>query len=331
MNPLKLKKYILVFDFFLFTAIVGLGILIIEFDYQGRSNGRKAAGEAIVPGLPGPFAKVNRTPPDVKDLYYSGSYKDADTIPQTRNGGNTANPVVRQTQKTTPPNMVLTGIIFRPNSSKSYAFFFFNSNSTQDMAQVGEWVNGWRVEKILRDRVILKKKESEWTLLINEGGGGVAVKPRAGSASLSNASQSKTGTSPVKKEVDRFWRELPQKRLPYVNIGKKDFKLINDMASGFAKGKSGGVDTSWVVDEGRVLGLKLSNMPKDHPLAKYGAKKGDILLSVNGDDLDEDVKKFPMKMRDMYMKYREKDFSKNPAYFLIKRGDEVLELRFFVK
>lgn len=141
----------------------------------------------------------------------------------------------------------LVGTIILGN--KEYALI--NAGGYQKFVKTGDKINGYKVDKIEKYKVILSKNGKKYLL---------TVKLNAAKIGLS----SKMKSVESKEEVYKVDRRFVQEKT--ANIGK----IMKD------------IFIAPVVKNGETIGFKFRYIKPGSLLYKYGLRSGDLILSVNG-------------------------------------------------
>jgi len=208
------------------------------------------------------------------------------------------------------PSLVLIGVVVSKDASSSVATLQNKQTGKTDTLRIGERILDFTLDQVFENRIILKKGERSFQILLGKGRVIRAVEPvqrkpaEAQMPVLKNNPLENPGLDPnvIKKE---FNRSEIERRL------EKEWALIIEK-------------TRFVPNmvKGNISGFKILNFPENTILTEIGIVKNDILKEINGVELNNVAMMF-----DLFDRF------KNDSQFNVSilRGGKLLRILYLLK
>jgi type II secretion system protein C len=208
------------------------------------------------------------------------------------------------------PSLVLIGVVVSKDALSSVATLQDKQTGKTHVLKIGEKILDLTLDQVLKNRVILKKGERSFQILLGKGSMIKAVKPvqRKPDEVQMSLPQDQPGESPgldantIRKEFDRSEVE---RRL------EKEWSLIIEK-------------TRFVPNmvKGNISGFKILNFPEKTILSEIGIIKNDIIKEINGVELNNVAQMF-----DLYERF------KNDSQFNVSilRGGKFFRILYLLK
>ena len=208
------------------------------------------------------------------------------------------------------PSLVLIGVVVSKNASSSVATLQDKQTGKTQVLKIGEKILDLTLDQVFKNRVILKKGERSFQILLGKGSMIKAVKSvqRKPDEVQMPAPKDEPMESPgldantIRKEFDRSEVE---RRL------EKEWSLIMEK-------------TRFVPNmvKGNISGFKILNFPEKTILTEIGIVKNDIIKEINGVELDNIAMMF-----DLYDRFK----NDNQFNVSILRGGNLLRILYLLK
>jgi general secretion pathway protein C len=208
------------------------------------------------------------------------------------------------------PSLVLIGVVVSKDASSSVATLQDKQSGKINVLRVGEQILNFTLDQVFDNRVILKKGERSFQILLGKGSMIKAVKPvqrkpvevqkplpqnePVGPAGLdANVIRKEFDRSEVERRLEKEWSEIIEKTRFVPNMVK-----------------------------GNISGFKILNFPEKTILTEIGIVKNDIIKEINGVELSNVAQMF-----DLYTRF------KNDSQFNVSilRGGKLIRYLYFLK
>ncbi|HEB35496.1 hypothetical protein LCGC14_0824830 [marine sediment metagenome] len=208
------------------------------------------------------------------------------------------------------PSLVLIGVVVSTNASSSVATLQNKQSGKTDIIKIGEKILDFTLHQVFYNRVILKKGERSFQLILGKGRMIKAVKPaqkKPDEAQLPGPKDEPTGgpgldaniirkefnRSEIEKRLEKEWAEIIEKT-----------KFVPNMV------------------KGNISGFKILNFPENTILTEIGIVKNDIIKEINGAELNNVAMMF-----DLFDRF------KNDSQFNVSilRGGKLLRIFYLLK
>jgi type II secretion system protein C len=208
------------------------------------------------------------------------------------------------------PSLVLIGVVVSKDASSSVVTLQDKQTGKTHVLRIGEKILDFTLDQVFKNRVILKKGERSFQILLGKGSMIKAVKPvqRKPDEVQMPVPQDLPGENPglnaniIRKEFDRSEVE---RRL------EKEWSLIIEK-------------TRFVPNmvKGNISGFKILNFPEETILTEIGIVKNDIIKEINGVELNNVAQMF-----DLYNRF------KNDSQFNVSilRGGKLLRILYLLR
>lgn len=208
------------------------------------------------------------------------------------------------------PSLVLIGVVVSKNVSSSVATLQNKQTGKTEIIKIGERILDFTLHQVFYNRVILKKGERSFQIILGKGRMIKAVKPvqrKQDEAQLpvpKNNPLERPGLDPniIRKEFNRSEIERRFEKEWALIIEKT--KFVPNMV------------------KGNVSGFKILNFPENTILTEIGLVKNDILKEINGVELNNVAMMF-----DLFDRF------KNDSQFNVSilRGGKLLHILYILK
>ncbi len=208
------------------------------------------------------------------------------------------------------PTLVLIGVVVSNDASSSVATLQNKQTGKTDIIKIGERILDFTLLQVFDNRIILKKGERSFQIILGKGRMIKAVKPvqrKPDEAQLPALKDEPIGGSGLDANIIRkeFNRSEIEKRL------EKEWALIIEK-------------TRFVpnIVKGNISGFKILDFPENTILTEIGLVKNDILKEINGAELNNVAMMF-----DLFDRF------KNDSQFNISilRGGKLLRILYLLK
>lgn len=208
------------------------------------------------------------------------------------------------------PSLVLIGVVVSEDASSSVATLQDKQTGKTNVLKIGEKILDFTLDQVFKNRVILKKGERSFQILLGKGSMIKAVKP-------------------VQQKQDKAQFPVPKDepiKNPALdaNVIKKEFnrseverRLEKEMALIMEK-------TRFVPNmvKGNISGFKILSFPENTFLSDIGIIKNDIIKEINGVELNSVAMMF-----DLYDRFK----NDNQFNVSILRGGKLLQILYLLK
>jgi type II secretion system protein C len=208
------------------------------------------------------------------------------------------------------PSLVLIGVVVSKNASSSVATLQNKQSGKTDIIKIGERILDFTLHQVFDNRIILKKGERSFQIILGKGRMIKAVKPvqrKADEAQLPALKDKSIGGPGLDANIIRkeFNRSEIERRL------EKEWALIIEK-------------TRFVPNmvKGNISGFKILDFPENTILTEIGLVKNDILKEINGAELNNIAMMF-----DLFDRF------KNDSQFNVSilRGGKLLRILYLLK
>ena len=208
------------------------------------------------------------------------------------------------------PSLVLIGVVVSKDASSSVATLQNKQTGKTDTLRIGERILDFTLDQVFANRIILKRGEKSFQILLGKGSGIKAVqtiqrKPAGAQMPLPkdtpvenpgldpNIIRKEFNRSEVEKRLEREWAEILEKTRFVPNMVK-----------------------------GNISGFKILSFPENTILTDIGIIKNDVIKEINGVELNNVAMMF-----DLYDRF------KNDSQFNVSilRGGKLLRILYFLK
>jgi type II secretory pathway component PulC len=217
------------------------------------------------------------------------------------------------------PSLVLIGVVVSKDASSSVATLQNKQTGKTNIIKIGERILDFTLDQVFDNRIILKKGERSFQILLGKGSKIRAVKPvqRKQAEIKMPVPKNNPLESPgldsnvIKKE---FNRSEIERRL------EKEWALIIEKTRFVPNMVKGNIVPNMV--KGNISGFKILNFPEKTLLTEIGIVKNDIIKEINGVELNNVAMMF-----DLYDRF------KNDSQFNVSilRGGKSLRILYLLK
>jgi type II secretion system protein C len=213
-------------------------------------------------------------------------------------------------QETRLPSLVLIGVVVSKDASSSVATLQNKQTGKTKILKIGEKILDFTLHQVFENRIILKKGEKSFQILLVKGSIIKAVEP--------------VQRKPAEVQMPVLKDEPVESPGSDPNIIKKEFKrseverrFENEWALIMEK-------TRFIPNlvEGGVSGFKILNFPENTILSEIGIVKNDIIKEINGVELDN-----MEKLLDLYNRFK----NDNQFEVRVLRGGKLLRILYLLK
>ena len=208
------------------------------------------------------------------------------------------------------PSLVLIGVVVSKDASSSVATLQNKQTGKTKILRIGERILDFTLHQVFENRIILKKGERSFQILLGKGSTIKAVEPvqRKSAEVQIPVPKDKPVESPgldaniIKKE---FNRSEVERRL------EKEWALILEK-------------TRFIPNmvKGNISGFKILNFPENTILTEMGIVKNDVIKEINGVELNNVAMMF-----DLYDRFK----NDNQFNVSILRGGKLLRILYLLK
>jgi type II secretory pathway component PulC len=208
------------------------------------------------------------------------------------------------------PSLTLIGVVVSKDASSSVATLQNKQTGKINTLRIGERILDFTLHQVFENRIILKKGERSFQILLGKGSIIKAVEP--------------VQEKPVEIQMPLPKDEPLESPGLDPNIIKKEFKrseverrFENEWALIMEK-------TRFIPNlvEGGVSGFKILNFPENTILSEIGIVKNDIIKEINGVELDN-----MEKLLDLYNRFK----NDNQFEVRVLRGGKLLRILYLLK
>lgn len=208
------------------------------------------------------------------------------------------------------PSLVLIGVVVSKNASSSVATLQNKQSGKTDIIKIGERILDFTLHKVFDNRIILKKGERSFQIILGKGRMIKVLKPaqkKPDEAQLPALTDKPVGGPGLDANIIRkeFNRSEIERRL------EKEWALIIEK-------------TRFVPNmvKGNISGFKILDFPENTILTEMGLVKNDILKEINGAELNNIAMMF-----DLFDRF------KNDSQFNVSilRGGKLLRILYLLK
>ncbi len=208
------------------------------------------------------------------------------------------------------PSLVLIGVVVSKNASSSVATLQNKQTGKTDIIKIGERILDFTLHQVFYNRIILKKGERSFQILLGKGRMIQAVK------SVQN--------KPDEAQLPVLKDEAIEGSGLDTNIIRKEFNR-SEIERRFEKEWELIIEKTRFVPnmvKGNISGFKILNFPENTILTEIGIVKNDILKEINGVELNNVAMMF-----DLFDRF------KNDSQFNVSilRGGKLLRILYLLK
>jgi len=208
------------------------------------------------------------------------------------------------------PSLVLIGVVFSKDASSSVATLQNKQTGKTRVLKIGEKILDFTLHQVFENRIILKKGEKSFHILLGRGSLIKAVKPvqeRPDEAQLpvpkdepiegpgldANIIRKEFNRSEIERRLEKEWTLIMEKT-----------KFVPNMV------------------EGNISGFKILNFPEKTIMSEIGIVKNDIIKEING-----------VELNNVAMMFELYDRFKNDTQFNVSilRGGKLLRILYLLK
>ena len=208
------------------------------------------------------------------------------------------------------PPLTLVGVILSKDASSSIAILKNGQNNQTHMLGVGEKIMDFTLIQILENSVVLKRSDQTYTIYLGRGRMTRAAQPSQ--KRPLETPQEKPDIEPVEQPGSssnviqmEFDRDEVEKRLEAeLPLIMKEARFIPNMV------------------EGRVMGFRITRLPRQSILSEVGIRRNDVVLKINEVELNS-----VEGMLDLYMRFR------NESRFevTIERSGKIIRIQYTLR
>lgn len=208
------------------------------------------------------------------------------------------------------PSLVLIGVVVSKDASSSVATIQNKQTGKTETLRIGERILDFTLDQVFNNRIILKKGERSFQILLGKGSTIKAVQPvqrkpaearipmpkdrPAESPGLDpNIIRKEFNRSEVERRLEREWAEILEKT-----------RFVPNMV------------------EGNISGFKILNFPENTILTEIGIVRNDVIKEINGVELNNVAMMF-----DLYDRFK----NDNQFNVSILRGGKLLRIQYLLK
>lgn len=208
------------------------------------------------------------------------------------------------------PSLVLIGVVVSKDPSSSVATIQNKQTGKINTIRIGERILDFTLDQVFANRIILKKGERSFQILLVKGSGIKAVQPiqrKPAEAQIpapkdrpvespgsdANIIRKEFNRSEVERRLEREWAEILEKTRFVPNMVK-----------------------------GNISGFKILNFPENTILTEIGIIKNDVIKEINGVELNNVAMMF-----DLYERFK----NDNQFNVSILRGGKLLRILYLLK
>lgn len=208
------------------------------------------------------------------------------------------------------PSLVLIGVVVSKDASSSVATLQNKQTGKTITLRIGERILDFTLDQVFKNRIILKKGERSFQLLLGKGSLIKAVEP--------------VQRKPAEVQMPVLKDEPIESPGLDANIIKKEFKR-SEVERRFEEEWALIMEkTRFIPDlvNGKVSGFKILDFPEKTILSEIGIVKNDIIKEINGVELNNMEKLF-----DFYNRFK----NDNQFEVSILRGGKLLRILYLLK